>query len=192
MRKIISKGVTAAAVMLLAGGVLAGCSSAPETYPLISQPLSHPPVLPLTAITHQAADAMVASLFGKLRHRETILPASFVDERDMNKTSPLGRLIARQMASRFTQAGHSVVEIKLRNTVKLRQGEGQLMLSRELEALGNTHKVYAVLAGSYAIAKSRLFVTAQMIRIKDGVAMASNDFSLPLDHDIRTLLGQQL
>ncbi|MBF0128277.1 MAG: hypothetical protein HQM02_13830 [Magnetococcales bacterium] len=166
----------------------AGCSSMPEPYPLISVPLTATPDVEPAEVAHQAADAMIADLKDKLDHRSVILPASFVDESNLEKTSPLGRLLARQMASRFTQAGHSLVEIALRKEILLKKGSGQFVLSQEVKEIRKTHKVSAVLAGSYVTARNRIYVNAQLIRTQDGVVLASNDFSLPLTTNVRVLL----
>lgn len=175
---------------LLVGASSFGCAAHPDTYPLVSQPLSVRMAPDVRTVAYMAADAMLNSVQGKLRARETILPASFVNEGDLTQSSAMGRLLARQMASRFTQAGHSVVEVQLRKNLLLQKRGGQFLLSRELKKIRETHKVYAVLVGSYVVAKHEMFVTSQLVRLKDGVVLAAEDFSLPLDKDIRALLGQ--
>ncbi|MBF0212586.1 MAG: hypothetical protein HQM00_03355 [Magnetococcales bacterium] len=177
------------AALLLALVVAGGCAApGPQGYSLVSVPETSTPDIDPSLIAQQAADGMVLTLGEKLREREVILPASFVDESNLEKSSPLGRLLARQMASRFTQAGHSVVEITLRNEILLKKGAGQFVLSQEAKEIRKTHKVSAVLAGSYVTAKNRIFVNAQLIRTNDGVVLSSNDFSLPLTPNIRALL----
>lgn len=179
--------LTLALTALLPAG---GCSSSPETYPLISLPLTRAdvPDVELAVVSHQAADAMIQDLGDRMQTREVILPASFVDENNLEKTSPLGRLLAKQMASRFTQSGHSLVEITLRKEILLKKGSGQFALSQELKEIRKTHKVSAVLTGSYVTARNRIFVNAQLIRTNDGVVLASNDFSLPMTPNLRVLL----
>ncbi len=167
----------------------AGCVEQ-RSHPLISQPLSGPARVAISTVTTRAADAMMVNIGDRLRRREKILPASFVEEGNFDQTSPLGRLLARQMAARFTQAGFSVVEIKLSKNIRLRPGEGQFALTRELEKIAQTQKAHAILAGSYVTAKNQLYVHAQLLRLRDGVALASENFSLPLTHNLRVLLGQ--
>ena len=179
-------GAVALALALLLGG----CAD-PNTYPLISQPLEAPVRAGMGEVARRAADAMLVTVGNRLRHREKILPASFVEEGNLEQSSALGRILAQQMASRFTQAGFSVVEIKLAKNISLRKGEGQFVLTRELEKIAESQKAHAVLAGSYVATKSQLFVNAQLIRLRDGVALASEDFTLPLTHDLRLLLGQK-
>ncbi|MEO5333623.1 MAG: FlgO family outer membrane protein [Magnetococcus sp. YQC-5] len=165
-----------------------GCVTSSEPYPLVSAPLASVSEVELTEVTHLAADSMIHDLGDKLHQREVILPASFVNENHMDQTSPLGRLLAKQMASRFTQAGHSIVEIALRKEILLKKDVGQFALSQELKEIRKTHKVSAILAGNYVTARNRIFINAQLIRTQDGVVLASNDFSLPLTPNLRALL----
>ncbi|MBF0294082.1 MAG: hypothetical protein HQL96_02750 [Magnetococcales bacterium] len=174
--------------LTLAALLTAGCSTGPDPYPLVSVPLTATQEVEPAEVAHQAADAMITDLKDRLDQREVILPASFVDEGNMEKSSALGRLLARQMASRFTQAGHSMVEIALRKDVLLKKGAGQFALSQEIKEIRKTHKVSAVLAGSYVTARNRIYVNAQLIRARDGVVLASNDFSMPLTTNLRVLL----
>ncbi|MBF0270963.1 MAG: hypothetical protein HQL98_02650 [Magnetococcales bacterium] len=176
-----------ALLSVVAGGCVSS-STPQEGYPLISVPLTSTAEVEPGQVAQQAADGMIITLGDKLRDREVILPASFVDESNLEKTSPLGRLLAKQMASRFTQAGHSVVEITLRSEILLKKGAGQFVLSQEAKEIRKTHKVSAVLAGSYVTARNRIYVNAQLIRTNDGVVLSSNDFSMPLTPNIRALL----
>ncbi|MBF0628637.1 MAG: hypothetical protein HQL91_10530 [Magnetococcales bacterium] len=186
---LMRPALAVALLSLAAGGCVTTSAPAQEGYPLVSVPIN-----PATQevepgeVAQQAADVMLQTLGDKLREREVILPASFVDEGNLEKTSPLGRLLARQMASRFTQAGHSVVEITLRSEILLKKGAGQFVLSQEAKEIRKTHKVSAVLAGSYVTAKNRVYVTAQLIRTQDGVVLSSSDFSMPLTPNLRALL----
>jgi TolB-like protein len=184
-------GIKNTLLALLTGTLFfSGCvAQAPDVYPLISHPLSGPKTLDMQGSSYQAADAMLVRILGKFRMRGGgILPASFVDEREMEKTTPFGRLISRQFANRFTQAGYNMVEVKLRKNFLLQQGQGQFILTRELEKIRDSHKVNAVLAGSYVTTKRRIFVSAQLVRLKDGVTLAAEDFDLPLTKDIESLL----
>ncbi|MEO5344782.1 MAG: FlgO family outer membrane protein [Magnetococcus sp. YQC-9] len=177
------------AVVLIAF-LASGCGTNPvlENYPLVSTPLTSTPEVEPGEIAQQAAEVMLQTVGERLHPREVILPASFVEENNMDKSSPLGRMLAKQMATRFTQAGHSVVELTLRSDILLKKGAGQFVLSQEAKEIKKTHKVSAVLAGSYVTAKNRVYVNAQLVRTSDGVVMASSDYSMPLTPNIKALL----
>ncbi|MBF0613858.1 MAG: hypothetical protein G8237_06730 [Magnetococcales bacterium] len=187
-RTLARPGLIGVWLSLALGGCV-GTTPLPDSYPLVSVPIHTPaPEIDPGPVAQQAADVMIQTLGDKLHEREVILPASFVDEGTFEKSSPLGRLLARQMAARFTQAGHSVVEITLRSEILLKKGAGQFVLSQEAKEIRKTHKVSAVLAGSYVTAKDRIYVNAQLIRTQDGVVLAANDFSMPLTPNLRAML----
>ncbi|MBF0176803.1 MAG: hypothetical protein HQL63_08155 [Magnetococcales bacterium] len=181
---------------LLTVGCLAavGCASrpTPETLPLVSQPMTQPLPQDLVEASYAAADVMVAELEERMMPQQSILPVTFVNLDNLDETSSLGRLIARQMASRFTQRGYSIIEAKIRKDLLIRKDQGEFILSREIEKIGQDHKAKVLLVGSYTVAQNRIFVNAQIIRLKDKVALASRDFMLNIGSDIRRLLGQPL
>ncbi|MBF0620552.1 MAG: hypothetical protein HQL54_01365 [Magnetococcales bacterium] len=173
--------------------LLGGCTNAaPEPYPLVSQPLVRPVQRDMTSVVYAAADYMIHNIGNRVPQRYTILPSSFVDQNDLEQTSALGRRLAIQMASRFTQRGFSMIEVKLRKDLFIQQKTGEFLLSRELEKIRQNHDVKAVLAGSYAIAQNRVEVHAQLIRIQDQVVLTATDFTLPLDTNTRALLRNSL
>lgn len=179
---------------LLSTVLLTGCGSPQSGGSLLPTTLDTPdawrPLPGLKELTYEAADDMVAQLQGDNRKSEIILPASFVDDNDLTRTSAMGRVLAQQMASRFIQADFTVLEIKVRKSVRLRKGEGQFLLSRELEDVATNHKATAVLVGSYVESRSLLFVNAQLILLNGGVVLASQDFKVPLTFELRALLTQ--
>ena len=187
-------GRLASAALLLSGLLLSGCGGLSPTgdYPLVSQPVGSQRHLGLEESSYLAADQMVKQMRGKLRPRQTIIPASFVEDRNLEQSSAMGRMLAQQVASRFTQAGYSVIEIKLRKTVRLVKGtgEGQFLMSRELEKIAEFHNATAVLVGSYVATPSQLFVNSQLVLVKGGVVLASQDYSIPLTRELRALLEQ--
>ncbi|MBF0136630.1 MAG: FlgO family outer membrane protein [Magnetococcus sp. DMHC-1] len=189
-------GTTVVVAGILTGTLLAGAGCAsrppPETMPLVSQPMTQPMPQDLTESAYAAVDIMVQELEERMMPQQTILPVTFVNLDNLEETSSLGRLIARQMASRFTQRGYSMMEVKVRKDLVIRKDEGEFILSREIEKIGQEHKAKALLVGSYTVAQNRIFVNAQIIRLKDKVALASRDFSLGMGSDIRHLLGKPL
>ena len=182
--------------IVLSGMMLSGCIIPQLTpqpnYPLVSQPVGEQHHLGLEEASYLAADSMVAQIKDKFHTRQTILPASFVDDKNLEQSSAMGRMLAQQVSSRFTQAGYSVVEIKLRKSVRLvkGEGEGQFLMSRELEKIAEFHNASAVLVGSYVVTPSQLFVNTQLILVKGGLVIASQDYKIPLTRELRALLEQ--
>ncbi|MEO5363072.1 MAG: FlgO family outer membrane protein [Magnetococcus sp. DMHC-8] len=181
-------------LVLLSGVWLSGCSSMlPQPgYPMVSQPVGEQRHLGLEEASYLAADSMVAQIRDKFRPRQTILPASFVDDKNLEQSSAMGRMLAQQVSARFTQAGYSVIEIKLRKSVRLvkGEGEGQFLMSRELEKIAEFHNASAVLVGSYVVTPSQLFVNTQLVQLKGGIVLAAQDYKIPLTRELRALLEQ--
>lgn len=188
--KLLDKGFLVA--VLLGGAVLSGCTSPQPNHPIVSQPtVDWIPLPELKDITYAAADGMIKQIRGKYHPRQTILPASFVSDQDLNQSSAMGRLLAQQMASRFIQAKYTVVEIKVRKDIRLRKegGKGQFLLSRELEKVAEMQQATSVLVGSYIATRNQLFVNTQLILLKGSVVLASQDFIIPLTFELRKLLA---
>ncbi|MBF0124858.1 MAG: hypothetical protein HQL60_05950 [Magnetococcales bacterium] len=180
------------AVMLLvmASWLLPSCSQQQRpSYPLVSQPLFSKPSITANELTYHAADFMVPQVVDKLRSDAKILPATFVNLDNLGQSSALGRLLSQQVASRLTQHGFSMVEAKVRHNMLVRNRGGEFLLSRELTQMANQFKAQAILVGSYSVARSRLYVNTQLIRLSDQVVVASSDFSMTMDHDTQVLLN---
>ncbi|MEO5340513.1 MAG: FlgO family outer membrane protein [Magnetococcus sp. MYC-9] len=178
--------------LLLSGLLLSACAPPQAGYPLVSQPVGEQRHQGLEEASYMAADSMVTQIRDKLRPRQTILPASFVEDKNLEQSSAMGRMLAQQVAARFTQAGYSVIEIKLRKSVRLvkGEGEGQFLMSRELEKIAEFHNASAVLVGSYVVTPSQLFVNTQLVQVKGGIVLAAQDYKIPLTRELRALLEQ--
>jgi TolB-like protein len=107
---------------------------------------------------------------------------------DLSQSSTFGRVAAQQLTSQFTAAGYSVVEMLLRNSVYISETQGAFLLSREVNDISAQHNAHLVLAGTYAVGESNVFVTAKLIRTSDSVIVASHDYALPYTRDMRSLL----
>lgn len=143
----------------------------------------------LISASYQAVDEMIAAIpAGKRLPKERpILVATLVDI-DTLSGSRLGRTISEHLATRFTKNGFKVVEMKLRETIFVKQAEGELMLSRELRDIGRNHEAQAVVVGTYSESRGRVYVTVKLVSAADGVVIAAHDYLLPVDANVRALL----
>jgi TolB-like protein len=143
----------------------------------------------LIATSHQAVDKLLASMQpGKvLDHRQPLLVASLVNVDTLN-SSRLGRTMAEQIGSRLATHGYAVVEMKLRDTVFVKQGEGEMLLSREVKEISRNQQAQGVLVGTYAQSLNNVYVTLKLISVADGQILAAHDFVLPIDSEVRSLL----
>lgn len=170
-----------ATAIVIAGLSLAGCTDTHSTRPQISD-------TNLIATNHSAAENLLALSSTKLSKSQPVLVASFVDVDNLESSSTFGRITSEQVASKLSQSGYPVIEMKLRNNVFIKEQSGEFILSRELVNLSTEHDAQAVLAGTYAVGTNSVWVTSKLIRTTDGVILSSYDYVLPMGPDTKTLL----
>ncbi|EIJ41680.1 hypothetical protein BegalDRAFT_0769 [Beggiatoa alba B18LD] len=170
----------------LCTALLAGCSSQPKKEEI--------PDVNLVEASYVVADALLLNADKiHLNRTKPLLVASFVNVDDVQQSSTLGRIIAEQVGSRISQNGMKVVEVKLRSDSIFVKGnqypnEGEFLLSRELKDLSSEHDAIAVVVGTYAESKSRVYITAKMLNTNDNSILASFDYSLPIGADVKQML----
>lgn len=169
----MSRRVALAAAALLA---LAGCAQLPET-PLQAD---------LIALNRQAADALVEN--GRLDPAQPLLVASFVNLDRLDESSRLGRLFSEQVGGRLTNRGYAVVELKLRDSLFFKQGQGALLLSREVHQVVRAHDAQAVVVGTYTASPTMLYVSLKLVGAQRNLVLAAHDYAVPLDANVRGLL----
>jgi TolB-like protein len=169
------------AVVLTAALGIAGCSETNTVRPQIAD-------TDLIATNHNAAESLLNLSSANLSKSQPVLVASFVDVDNLDSSSTFGRITSEQIASKLSQSGYPVIELKLRNNVFIKEQSGEFILSRELVNLSTEHDAQAVLAGTYAVGTNSVWVTSKLIRTTDGVILSSYDYVLPMGPDTRALL----
>ena len=115
--------------------VLAGCASWTEPAQPVSTVRSEP--------TYQSADASIflansqdainkltASVAPQSTGTGPVLVATVVNVNNMGASSPLGRTLSEIYANQMAARGFYVKEVKLRTDLYVREGTGELLLSR--------------------------------------------------------------
>lgn len=186
MSRNMTLRVGVALLATLAVGIL-GCASSSDDVPVrpIIQDAN------LVDKNYNAADALLTRASWLKERREPLLAATFVDINNLEMSSGLGRVIGEQVGSRFAQQGFTVVEIKMRNNIFVKEGAGEFALSRSIKEISQSHNAAAVIAGTYAVARQSVFVQARLIRATDNLILASYDYVLPLGPDAKALLAAQ-
>ena len=136
--------------------------------------------------SYRAADALLERAV--LDPVQPVMVATLVSVDQLNESSRLGRLVSEQLAGRMVQRGVRVTEIKLRETLALRQDQGALLLSRELREVSRSHQAQAVVVGTYAVSARQVFVSLKLVQPEGNVVVAAHDYAMALDDDVRTLL----
>ncbi len=141
--------------------------------------------------SYAAADAMLEQAPYLKETRQPILIGTFVNVNSLENSSSLGRIIAEQVGARLAQQGLSVKEMKLRDSIFMVREGGEFALSRGVLDVSQAHDAAAVVAGTYAIGRNRVYINSRMIRAADGVLLAAHDYSLPIGPDTKALLASR-
>lgn len=172
-------------VSLLGGLLLQGCGVSP-TRPQAAREESG---TPLVRANYRAAESLLEQLRYSLPLKQgAILIGTLVNIDALDRSSTFGRLTTDQISARFTMAGYPMVEMKLRNSAYMLRDQAELMLSREVGDLISSHNAQAVIVGTYAVSRDRVYINLKVIRPQRGIVLAAYDYSLPLDDETRLLL----
>ncbi len=165
--------------------VLLGCSGQSwkppksKKSPNISQPMLEPFDNVLES-SYLAGDILAESLEkSNIPRDQPLLASSLVNIDNLNQSSTFGRLISEQIASRLSQRGYPFVELKLRHdSVFIKEGQGEFLLSRELKNIGEIHDAASVLVGTYAVTDNVVFVSVRLVETGDSTVIAGHDYQL--------------
>jgi TolB-like protein len=145
--------------------------------------------------SHKVVDILLNSEGGefndKLDPRKPIIIASFVNVNNMNESSPFGRIISEQFASRFSQKGYYVVELKLRKNIFIKEEAGEFLLSREIKEITKNHNAQAIVVGTYATGKNNVYITARSVNPETNRIISSHDYRMAIGDDVKQLLKAQ-
>lgn len=141
-----------------------------------------------THANYAAVDKLLAAQAVPIEKDIPLLVATVVNIDSLNQSSRLGRLVSEQIATRLTQRGYNVVEMKLRNNVYIREGAGELLLSRDVRDLSKSHNAQVVVVGNYAVAAGYVYLTLKAVGVADNRVIAATNYLLPLTENNKALL----
>lgn len=181
MRTLLST-VSLLAVMLLLGGCATeGVIVRGPTYEQAAKN-------PFVPTNYRAAEALLSQLEGDLESGQPLIIATIVNIDELNKSSTLGRLVSEQVSSRFAQAGYNMIEMKFRSNVYMLKGQGEMMLTRELQQIARSHDAQAVVVGTYGESSEFIYVNLKVIDPASNIVLAAHDYTLPRDANTRAML----
>ena len=138
------------------------------------------------AIAKLAAGLDISALGGG-----PVLVATVVNVNDLGRSAPLGRTLSEQYGTQMVASGFHVKEIKLRGDLFVKEGAGELLLSREIKDIARSHNASMVLVGTYSAAASVTYISLKLVRTEDGQIVRGHDYALPNDRDVQRLLRAQ-
>ncbi len=169
------------------GFTLSACAQSPSTQNSKTVGSSYiTPSNSFIATNYKAANALITQLDGKLNPAQPLIVATLVNIDDLNNSSTFGRLTSEQVSARFTQAGFSMIEMKFRDFVYMKQDQGELLLTREIKDVAKTHNAQAVILGTYAITSENLYVNLKVIQPNTNIVLAVHDYSFPMDQNLKS------
>jgi TolB-like protein len=143
-----------------------------------------------TQANHEAVDALVAAPSVPIEKDVPLLVATVVNVDSMHHTSRFGRLVAEQVAARLAQHGYHVVEMKMRSDIYIREGTGELLLSRDVRDLVlNNYRAQVVVVGNYAVSRDTVYLTLKAVTVADNRVIAAVNYQLPLTEGNAVLLS---
>ncbi len=143
----------------------------------------------LVRISYKIADKLLQNVSSQLNFKHTILVASFVKIKDMERSSNFGRVIAECITTRLVQKGYSVVEIKLRESVYLKENAGEFSLSQNAKKMIADHNAQTIVVGTYAQAREDIYISARLVAAANNKIISACDFKLPLSANLKALLN---
>ena len=135
----------------------------------------------LVAVSYTIADKLAAAeWFSQLiGPSDPLVVASFVSVNNLEESSSFGRMLSEQIASRLSQRGLKVIELKLRqDSIFIQEGNGEFLLSRDIRELSKTYNAAAVVVGTYAEGVDRLYVSARILRPADNLIISTYDVGI--------------
>ena len=193
MRPLIYSALAASSLLL------AACETAPRA-PLTSEPTYEQALNnSFNTANYNAVAELIkrypasssASATNTSANNAPFVVATLVNIDQLEQSSTLGRLISEQVASRMTQMGYSVLELKIRSGVYMKRNEGELLLTREIKEVASTHNAQAVVVGTYAESATLVHVNLKIVNPATSVILAAYDYALPLDKQIASLIRRR-
>ena len=157
---------------------------------VVGSPLSHAVSYPsdIDGVSQVAGDMLEKNRLYYLDRTLPILSTSFVNLDDLKETSAFGRLMGVSVASRFSQHGYRIVELRLgKGNLVIQEKNGEFVLSRETARLEGSHDAQAIIVGTYSLDENWAYVSVRLVGIRDNSLISSYDFSMRMDASLKRL-----
>ena len=174
---------------LAAAAVLAGCNSAPQNVGRAEPTYQEAATAPLLQNSREAVSKLTAGFDLNALGGGPVLVATVVNVNDLSRSAPLGRTLSEQYASQMAALGFNAKEVKLRGDIFVKEGAGELLLSREIKDIARSYNASLVLVGTYSPAANFTYVSLKLVRTEDSRIIRGHDYALPNDRDVQRLLA---
>ena len=117
--------------------------------------------------------------------------STFVNLKQLYRTSSLGRYLSEQMITELQQAGLDILEIRKTPTILMSEEFGEYSLSRDMKELDFVHTAQATVVGTYTLSEGKLFLNARLLRNSDGMILSTASQVMDLDAVVAGLLADE-
>lgn len=143
--------------------------------------------------SNSAAHALYNGLTEEQRKgKPKILVVTFVNIDDLTKTTTFGRMQAEIIATQLSQYGLDTVEVKLMSNIYIKEQTGEFYLSRDIRKLSHKYQADLILAGSYAEALDKLYISAKLISPEDNQVWSAVSYALNKGPNMMKLLNRKV
>lgn len=195
----MNRRISALLTVLLGTGLLTGCGPFPHASRPSDPTYEQASDNTLTPVNYAAATELMKRYQVPLASANNFadtatsaapfIVATLVNIDKLEQSSTFGRLISEQLASRITQLGHNVVELKVRNSIFMKRNEGEFLLTREIKEVATAHKAQAIVVGTYAESSDFVYINLKVVNPNNSLILAAYDYALPMDKEIRRLVA---
>ena len=142
----------------------------------------------IMASSYLAADNLIDHANTQLTPNSRLLVTSIANIDHLEQSTPLGRLIGEQVSARLSQYGYTILEPKWRKGLNVIRETGEFVLSRGWRSAKEIHQVDKIIAGTYTVAKDKVYVILKMLNDNNGQVVSSYGYSLPIGYNTSALL----
>ncbi len=162
--------------LLFLGLMAAGCGS--RKAPVTAMSPEYVDAQELKLKIRELADQLLATMPNQSLTGLVAMPTSFVNQDNVQQSSPFGRLVGESLIYEFNQRGFPVREYRLPGYIDIIPQQGDFALLRK--GLINTtgEKWAALIIGTYYRTPDAVFVNARLVRAADGMVLRTGQLVL--------------
>lgn len=130
--------------------------------------------------SYTAADYLNKKLKRLNLANRNILITTFSNNENLESSNSLGRLIPYLIGTNLSHLGYNLVDLRLRKKdIKIKPGNGEFILTRNLDKLNKDINVSLILTGHYSIIANKIYIHCEIISPIKNMVLSSYDFVLP-------------
>ncbi len=123
-----------------------------------------------------------------LSSNRRLLLTTVVNIDDFYQTSRFGRTLTDALAGRLFRNGFGIVEIRKASHLMVREGSGELMLTRDTTLMAEEQNIEAVVVGTYSLTPNSVIVSLRMIEPETREVLSVADMEIQRSGNINHLL----